>query len=130
MNAFINSSLSSFATCKLNGKSTSSRIWSCTSLVPREKAQLFVILLRPRQIPPPLLLLAGHVCGANHLDIGVDEEECDDLAMAGPGWVSEFERPDAVLENVREGEQAAFAGLDTANLLHSWTFVLAPEHLG
>ena len=94
------------------------------------KARYLLILLRPRQIPPPLLLLAGHVCGANHLDVGVDEEECDNLAMAGLGWVSELERADAVLKNVREGEQAAFAGLDTANLLDCWSFVLAPEDLG
>jgi hypothetical protein len=93
------------------------------------KAGYLLILLRPRQIPPPLLLLAGHMCSANHLDIGVDEEECDDLAMAGLGWVSKLERADAVLKNVRESEQAAFASLDAANLLHSWAFVLAPEHL-
>jgi hypothetical protein len=35
-----------------------------------------------------------------------------------------------VLKNVRESEQAAFASLDATNLLHSWAFVLAPEHLG
>ena len=81
---------------------------------------VYLLILRLRQHPPPLLLLAGNVCSANHLDIGVDEEECDDLAMARLGWVSKLERPNAVLKNVREGEQATFAGLDTANLLHSW----------
>ena len=89
----------------------------------------YLLVLRLRQHPPPLLLLAGNVCSANHLDIGVDEEECNDLAMAGFGWVSKPERPNAVLKNIRESEQAAFAGLYTANLLHSWAFVLAPEHL-
>ena len=84
------------------------------------KAVYMLILLRLRQLPPPLLLLAGNVCSANHLDVGVDEEECDDLAMARFGWVGKLERPNAVLKNVREGEQATFAGLDTANLLHSW----------
>ena len=95
-----------------------------------ERKSSYLLILRPRQIPPPLLLLAGDVCSANYLDIGVDKEECDDLAMAGLGWVSELERPDAVLKNVRESKQAAFTGLDTANFLHSWAFVLAPEHFG
>ena len=94
------------------------------------KAGYLLILLRPRQIPPPLLLLARHVCSANHLDIRVNKEECDDLAMARLGWVSKFERADTVLKNVREGEQATFASLDAANLLYSWAFVLAPEYLG
>jgi hypothetical protein len=45
-----------------------------------------LIFLRPRQVPSPLLLLAGNMCSAGHFNIGVDEEECDDLAMPRLGW--------------------------------------------
>ena len=49
--------------------------------------------------------------------------------MARLGWVGELERTDTVLKNVWEGEQATFAGLDTADLLYSWAFILASEYL-
>jgi len=69
------------------------------------------------------------VRSANHLDIGIDKEQCDNLAMARLYRIGELEWADAMLKNVGEGEQAAFAGLNSADLLYRWALVLAPEHL-
>ena len=93
------------------------------------KASYLLILLRPCHLPPPLLLLAWNMGGANDFDIGIDEEERHDLAMSRFGGVGELEWADAVLQDIGECEQAPFASLDTSDLLYSWAFVLASKHL-
>ncbi len=54
----------------------------------------------------------------------VDEEESEDLAVPGLGWVSEAKGRDAVLEDVGKGQKTALAGVDTAESLNGGTFVL------
>jgi hypothetical protein len=75
---------------------------------------LFVDLLRPT-IP----LLRRNIGRGRNSDVGIDEEESQDLAMAWLSLVVEFERLNTVLENIREDQKTAFAGQNLPDHLHS-----------
>jgi hypothetical protein len=68
--------------------------------------------------------------GANHFDIGVDEEERYDLTVPRFRGVGELEWAHTVLQDVGESEQASLESLDASDLLYSLAFVLASIHLG
>lgn len=57
----------------------------------------------------------------------VNEEKREDFAVAGFCRVSELERSDAVLEDVRPGEQAAFFADDVSDFLDARALVLDAE---
>lgn len=82
------------------------------------------------RLRPPMPLLRRHIRRRRDLDVWVDEEEREDLAVAGFRRVGEAEGADAVLEDVGEGEEAAFGGEDVADVLDAGALVFAAEDVG
>ena len=86
----------------------SNLIWEFT------QSSLFVDLLRP-----PVPLLRRNISRGRNPDVGIDEEEGQDLAMAWLGLVVKFEGLNTVLKNIREDQKAVFAGQNLPDHLHS-----------
>ena len=78
-------------------------------------------------VTPPFALLRGHVGGGNDAKIGIDEEQGEDFAMAFFGRIGKAKGGDAVLEDVGEGEEAAFEAEDVADFLNRGGIVGAPK---
>lgn len=79
----------------------------------RERRELVLGSADPRLedlVLDPLALLRGDVGGRRDALGRVDEEEDEDLAMAGLGRVDEAERSDLVLQHVGERDCAAGRG--------------------
>lgn len=68
--------------------------------------------------PPPLLLLTRDMRGTYDLDMRVDKEKRDNLPMAWHRWIGKLEWADAVLQDVREREEAPLARVNAAHVLH------------
>lgn len=69
------------------------------------------------RLAPPISLLGRHVRRADDADRRVDEEEREDLAVAGLRGVRELEGGDLVLDDVGEGKEAALQAGDGTGLL-------------
>jgi hypothetical protein len=65
----------------------------------------------------PVVLLRRHIRCRNHTVVRIDEPQHSDAAVAGAGWIYQFERLHAVLQGVWEGQQAAFFALHAAEVL-------------
>jgi len=61
--------------------------------------------------------------GGEDRSVRIDKEHGEDLSVAGPGSVLQFERLDLVLKNVRECQEAALTGQDLPQSLHRRTLI-------
>src|SRR5687768_7797925 len=65
-----------------------------------------------------MTLLWANIRGRDNGDIRVNEEQRQDLAVSGTGWIGELERADTVLVDVREEQSATTASKDLADVLN------------
>ena len=73
-----------------------------------------------REIGQPFLLLRSDVSGRGDPERRIDEEEDEDLAVAGFLWVCESEGLDLVLVEVWEGDAAIGFGDHVSDCLYAW----------
>ena len=82
---------------------------------------------RGQSFNPPIHPLAGNVCRADNLNVGINKEHRDNLAMSRFGGVYKLEWSDPMLKDVRKGKETAFAGVYAAYVLHTWTILLTSK---
>lgn len=103
-------------------------IYQIPDLHPHLDRQLPKALRRLQLLGPPLPPLSGYVLRRDDLDMRIDEEERQYLAVARFRGVGKTEGLDAVLKNVGEGDEAAFFREDVAELLNAGFSVLASKY--
>jgi len=86
--------------------------------------------LRINFFPPPVLPLAWDVSSADDLDVRVDEEEYNNLAVAWFRRVCQLKRTHTVLKDVGESQEPTLTGVDASNFLCSGTESIAAIDIG
>lgn len=84
-------------------------------------------ILRVELFHPPVATLWGNIGCRDDADVGIDEEEREDLAMAWFGRVRQFKGGDTVLKGIREREQTTLPAEDIPNLLHLRSMLFTAE---